>query len=245
MFMTRARLGGAFVLAASLLSSAPVFAQAASPTPAATASPAAGGAAAPAPAAPTKLDLTPLQPQWTKLCSPDPGAGNKQTCAVTRDFLQGQSVILSVTIISVASDEKHIARFVMPQGFLLKPGFRLILDKGEPLDGKYAICIQNICVGEVEFGAPTLAAMKKAQTASVIVRNSNNAEITFNATMKDFGTAFDGPAIDPKVLQEQQQQLQKQLEDEAVKQRQQLEQQSQKGLQQGGAAPAPAATPAK
>ena len=56
--------------------------------------------------------------------------------------------------------------------------------------------------------------------------------------MKDFGAAFDGPAVDPKVLEQQNQELQKQLEERAEEQRKKLEQ------QQGGAAPAAPATPA-
>jgi hypothetical protein len=49
--------------------------------------------------------------------------------------------------------------------------------------------------------------------------------VTFNVPMKDFGTAFDGPAVDPKVLEQQQQELQKQLEEKAKQQREQLEKQ--------------------
>ncbi len=43
--------------------------------------------------------------------------------------------------------------------------------------------------------------------------------------MKDFAAAFDGPAVDPKVLEQQQQELQKQLEEKAKQQREQLEKQ--------------------
>jgi hypothetical protein len=120
---------------------------------------------------------------------------------------------------------------------LLKPGFRLVIDKGEPIDGKFAICFPNGCFAEAELNGATLGALKKAQTASVIVRNQANIEVTFNLPMKDFGTAFDGPAVDPKVLAQQNQELQKQLEERARLQRQKLEQEQQSGAP---ATPAPA-----
>ena len=75
------------------------------------------------------------------------------------------------------------------------------------------------------------------------MRNQGNLEVTLSAPFKDFGAAFDGPSIDPKVLQQQQEELQKQLEDQAKKQRDQLEKQSQQGMQPP-ATPAAGATPA-
>jgi len=84
-----------------------------------------------------------------------------------------------------------------------------------------------------------LSALKKSAIASVIVRNQGNAEVTFNVPMKDFAAAFDGPAVDPKVLEEQNQALQHQLEEKARAQREQIEK------QQSGAQPTPAPAPAK
>ena len=74
----------------------------------------------------------------------------------------------------------------------------------------------------------------------MIVRNQANIEVTFNLPMKDFGTAFDGPPVDPKVLEQQNQELQKQLEEKARQQRQQLESSS-----PARPPPAPAPAPAK
>ena len=47
---------------------------------------------------------------------------------------------------------------------LLRPGFRLIIDKSEPIDGKFAMCFQNACFGGNRLNGPkTLAALKKGQ----------------------------------------------------------------------------------
>lgn len=234
---------GALTLAAGLaLAAGGAFAQATKPAAPAAAAPATPAPTAPAPAAPpsgpVRLDLMPMQAPWTKICGKDQGSG-KEVCYTTRDFGQSadQPPTLAIAIYQMANEDRRIARFLLPVGLLLRPGFRLVIDKGEPIDGKFAICFPNGCFAEAELNGATLGALKKAQTASVTVRNQANVEVTFNLPMKDFGTAFDGPAVDPKVLAQQNQELQKQLEEKARQQRQQLEQ------QQPGA-PAPAA-PAK
>jgi invasion protein IalB len=232
---------GAVMLACGLaMASGAAFAQSA-PKPA----PAAPTAA---PTGPVKLDLQPMQSPWTKICGTDQGA-NKQVCYTTRDFGQAadQPPTLAVAVYQMQGDDKRIARFLLPVALMIKPGFRLIIDKEEPIDGKFAICFPNGCFAEAELNSATIAKLKKAQTASVVVRNQGNVEVTFNLPMKDFGTAFDGPAIDPKVLEQQNQELQKQLEEKARVQREQLEKQQQSAAPAPApAAPAPAApAPAK
>jgi invasion protein IalB len=213
--------------------------QPAAPAPAA---PAAVAPVAPAQAGPVKLDLEPLQSPWTKICGKDPSA-NKEVCYTTRDFGQApdQPPTLAVAVYQMSNQEKRIARFLLPVALMLKPGFRMVIDKGEPIDGKFAICFPNGCFAEAELNSTTIAALKKSQTVSVQVHNQADQIVSFNLPMKDFGAAFDGPAIDPKVLEQQNQELQKQLEEKAKLAREQLEKQN------GAAAPAapiPAVTPA-
>jgi len=234
---------GAFAFAVGVaLATGSANSQSPQPTPTPPSTPAQGGATpAPATPGPTRIDVTPLQPKWTKVCGKDQTIG-KEVCLTSRDFVQDQNPALSIAVYQTTGEEKRTARLLLPVGLLLKPGFRVVLDKGEPIDGKYAICFPNFCVGELEFGTPTLNALRKAQIMTVQVRNQSNAEVTFVVPIKDFGVAFDGPAIDPKELQQQQQDLQKQLEDKAKQQREDLEKQTQQGVPP---APQASATPAK
>ena len=235
---------GALALAAGLvLTASGALAQATKPTPPA---PGAEPAAPAGPPAPVKLDLTPMQAPWTKICGNDQGSG-KQVCYTTRDFGQAadQPPTLAIAVYQMSNEERRIARFLLPVGLLLRPGFRLVIDKGEPIDGKFAICFPNGCFAEADLNNKTLAELKKAQIASVIVRNQANVEVTFNLPMKDFGAAFDGPAVDPKVLEQQNQELQKQLQLRAEEQRKKLEQQQSAAPPAAPPAPAPAVTPAK
>ena len=208
----------------------------------APAQPAVPGApgAAPQPAPPSKVDLVSPEPQWAKFCAKQPANG-KEACATMRDFSTSadQPPMISINLFDVAGEERRKLRFlILPIGMLLKPGFRVIIDKNEPLEGKYDMCFQNACSAELDIGAKTVEMLKKGQNMAVVMRvpggDSSGRELTFNIPLKDLGPAFDGKPTDPKVLEQQRQALQQQLQKKAEEQRKALEQ------QQGGAAGAPA-----
>jgi invasion protein IalB len=182
------------------------------------------------------------EPQWAKFCAKEPNTG-KDACATMRDFATSadQPPMISINVFEQAGEEKRKLRLLMlPIGMMLKPGFRVIIDKGDPIEGKYDMCFQNACSAEIEIGASTLASLKKGQNLSVVMRVPGGApsgrELTFNIPLKDFGPSFDGKPTDPKLLEQQRQQLQQQLQKKAEEQRKQLELQ-----QQNGGAPAPSA----
>jgi invasion protein IalB len=219
---------------------APALAPAPAPAPGAQP----GQAAAPPP--PSKVDLVSPEPQWAKFCAKEPNTG-KDACATMRDFSTSadQPPMISVNVFEQAGEEKRKLRLLMlPIGMMLKPGFRVIIDKGEPIDGRYDMCFQNACSAEIEVSGKALEALKKGQIMSVVMRvpggDTSGRELTFNIPLKDFGPAFDGKPTDPKVLQQQRQELQQQLQKKAEEQRKTLEQQQ----QNGAAAPAANAAPA-
>jgi invasion protein IalB len=220
------RLGALAI--ATLVGTGLAFAQ--SPKP----SPAAGAPAAPQP---IKLDLIPLQAPWTKVCQKDP-TGAKEFCRTIRAFGQAvdQPPTLAMAVDMVSGEDKKIVRMQLPEGLLLRPGFRLVLEKGDPIDGRYSICAGGSCFAEAELSNAQINTLKKSAIASVVVRNQIGAEVTFNIPMHDFAAALDGPPVDPKKIQEQNKALQEQLEKKAQEQRDQIEKQQQ-------AAPAPSASP--
>ena len=189
------------------------------------------------------------EPQWAKFCAKEPTTG-KDACATMRDFSTSadQPPMISINVFELAGEEKRKLRLLMlPIGMMLKPGFRVIIDKGEPIEGKYDMCFQNACSAEIEISPKTLEAMKKGTTMSVVMRvpggDVSGHELTFNIPLKDLGPAFDGKPTDPKVLEQQRQELQQQLQKKAEEQRKMLEQQQQNSANApaANAAPAPAA----
>ncbi len=201
----------------------------AQPAPAQPAQPPAGQAGT----GPTVVQVKPepSQTTWTKVCGKDQAA-NKEICYTTRDFVsdQGQPV-LAVAIYDVKGDPNKIVRFLMPLGLLLQPGIRFGVDTAQPTPGRYAICFPNGCFAEAQVKDDFINAMKKGTTLSVSVQNQGAREVSFAIPLTDFAKGFDGAAIDPKVLEEQQ----KQLQDELAKRQEELRQR----LGAGGANAAP------
>lgn len=197
-------------------------------------------AAAPPPPAPTIVQLKPepSQQEWLKVCGEDQVA-KKKVCYTTRDFVSDQDQpVVAVAVYDVQGEPQKVVRFLMPLGLLMQPGIRFAADQGQGIPGKYAICFPNGCFAEGAVKDDTIAAFKKANVLAISVQNQFGQEVSFQVPLAGFGKAFDGPAIDPAVLEAQQKKLEEQMQKQAEEMRQKMQQ------QQGGAAPAPAPAPA-
>jgi invasion protein IalB len=224
---TLKRLG--FASLACILVFGQAYAQTTPHKPAKPAAPAPAPQPAPAPASPppqnsAHIELLPTQNDWTKICGHDQAA-NKDICYTTRDFTAkaDQPPVMALAIYDVAGDDTRIVRILLPVGLLLRPGFRYAIDKGATGEGAFEICFPNGCFAETKVKGNILAELKKATTLSISVRNQGNAEVTFGVPLAGFEKAFDGPAIDPKVLEEQQKKFQEELQKRAEEERKRLE----------------------
>jgi invasion protein IalB len=203
--------------------------------PALQAAPATAVKAAPPPpqqGGPLRVELSPSQGEWTKVCGRDQAA-NKDICYTTRDFgtSPDQPPVLALAVYDVKGDEQRIVRLLLPVALMLRPGFRFSVDKGATQEGGFEICFPNGCFAESKVRGPTIEQLKKGNTLNVTVKNQANNEVVFAIPLTGFGKAFDGAAIDPKVLEEQQRKLEQELQKRAEEQRKALE-------AQPGAAPA-------
>jgi len=237
---SKATRGAAALLAlGAMLAPAAAFAQAkpaAKPAP----QPQQQQAAPQQPAGPTVVAVKPepSQTDWTKVCGKDP-SGGREICYTTRDFVsdQGQPV-LAVAIYDVKGEPQKMMRFLLPLGLLLQPGIRSTVDQGQAIEGRYALCFPNGCFAEAQIKDSDVAAMKKGQHLNISVQNQAANVVTFQVPLTGFAKGFDGPGIDPKVLEEQQRKLQEAMQKKAQEEQQKRQQ------QQGGSAPAPAPAPA-
>ncbi len=229
------RFGAATLAVCLALVAGQAFAQAPAPAARKPAAPAQQQPPA-APAQPegtNRVELQPTQADWTKVCGKDQTA-NKEICYTTRDFGQAadQPPVLAVAIYDVKGDDQRIVRLLLPVGLLLRPGFRFSIDKGAAIEGNYEICFPNGCFAESKVKGPQIDALKKGTVLNVNVKNQVSNDVVFAIPLAGFGKAFDGPAIDPKVLEDQQKALQAELQKRAEDERKRLESQT-------GAAPAP------
>jgi invasion protein IalB len=240
--------GGVATVMALILSATPVLAQnapaqraqqqrpAAPAAPAAPPTPQAGQPAVNEGPTVVQVKAEPSQPDWTKVCGKDQGT-NSEICYTTRDFVsdQGQPV-LAVAVYDVkAQQPQRIVRFLMPLGLLLQPGIRFSVDNGQATAGRYAICFPNGCFAEANVPNDFVNSLKRGANLNVSVQNQGGREVTFAVPMAGFAKAFDGPPIDPKVLEEQQKKLQEELQKRSEDLRKRLENTSGAA---GGAAPA-------
>jgi invasion protein IalB len=165
-------------------------------------------------------------------------ANPAEVCVITRDFVsdQGQPV-LAVAVYdnkSPQAQQQKIVRFLLPLGLLLQTGIRFAVDQGQPTEGRYAVCLPNGCFAEAAVSADFIAQMKKGEKLNVSVQNPAAKVVTFAVPAAGFGKAFDGPAVDPKVVEEQQKKLQAELQKRSDDLRKRLEQSA--GQAAGGAA---------
>ncbi len=175
------------------------------------------------PQGPVKANLVPVQPEWTKVCGGDPQS-QKEVCYTTRDFgLQADQPILALAVYDPKGAPEKVIRLLLPPGLLLKPGFRFSIDKGPQETGAFEICFPNGCFAEAKVKPATVDSMKKAEKMAVVVKNQVNNEVTFVLPLANFGKAFDGAAIDPKVLEERQKKLQEDMEKKAAEERGKLD----------------------
>lgn len=185
------------------------------------------------PQGPIKADLVAVQPEWTKVCGSDPQT-KKEICYTTRDFgAQADQPLLALAVYDPKGDDQKIIRLLLPPGLMLKPGFRFAVDKGSFDSGEFEICFPNGCFAQAKVKASVIDSVKKGSKFTVIVKNQVNNEVTFYLPLAGFDKAYDGPPIDPKVLEEQQKKLQEELQKKAEEERKKLDAQK--------AAPAPAA----
>jgi invasion protein IalB len=185
-----------------------------------------------------QVKAEPSQPEWTKVCGKDQNT-NTEICYTTRDFVsdQGQPVLALAVYDVKGQQPQKVVRFVMPLGLLLQPGLRFTVDQGQAVAGRYVMCLPNGCFAEAQVKDDFIASLKKGANLNVSVQNQMGREITFAVPAAGFGKSFDGPPIDPKVLEEQQKKLQEELQKKSEEMRQKML----NGAAGAPGAPAPAA----
>jgi invasion protein IalB len=180
----------------------------------------------------------PNQKEWTKVCGRDP-ATQRETCYTTRDFVaENDTPVLAVAIYETKAEgnrtERQV-RYLLPLTFLLQPGIRSSVDGGQPVAGRYTICVQNGCFAEFAMPEPFFTRLKAGKNLTIQVQNQAAREVSFVIPLDGFSAGIDGAPIDPRVLEEQQRKLQEELQKRSEEMRRQI---------QGGAPGAPAGAPA-
>jgi len=191
------------------------------------------------PAQPAQQQAGGDQPQlmyspWMKVCGKGPDTNNKQVCVITKDGRLENGMPVAVVQLFEPEGQPKMMRVTVPLGMQIQHGTRLIIDQGPPANEPYKICFPIGCVSDYPVTDDMIKQMKKGKEIIVQAINMQATPISLPLPLSDFAKAYDGPATDPKVFEEQQRKLQSELQKKAEEARQKLEQQ-----QPGGAASVP------
>ena len=168
---------------------------------------------------------------WVKLCNKDADPKAKRICVTVKDGrVESGLLVVSVAIIEMDGDQRKLMRMSLPYGVALTHGTRMIVDQGAPATSPFVTCLPPVvppggCIADYEASMDLINRMKKAQILTVQAIHMNGQAMSPQLDMKDFAKAYDGPATDPKVFEEQQKTLQDELQKRAEEARKRLQSQ--------------------
>jgi invasion protein IalB len=168
---------------------------------------------------------------WVKLCNKDADPKAKRVCVTVKDGrVESGLLVVSVAVIEMDGEPKKLLRMSLPYGVNLQYGTRLIVDQSEPHTAPFVTCLPPVvppggCIADYDATPDLINTMKKGQLLTVQAIHMNAQAMSPQLDLKDFAKAFDGPATDPKVFEEQQKKLQEELQKRAEKARERLESQ--------------------
>jgi invasion protein IalB len=161
---------------------------------------------------------------WTKFCGKDQNqAGAKEVCLTVKEArLETGQFVAGAALIEQEGEQKKILRITLPLGMQLTPGTRMILDKEQPMVGRYVVCLPNGCMADFEVNPEFVTKLKKGQQMVLQGINLPGQAASYPLPLTDFAKANEGPATDPKVFEEQQRKLQEELQKKADEERRKL-----------------------
>jgi invasion protein IalB len=185
-------------------------------------------AQAPAPAAPAPAAAGDQAPQlmyspWMKICGKGPDTGGKQVCVITKDGRLENGMPVAIVQLFEPEGGQKVLRVTVPLGMQLAHGTRMIIDQEQPVQEPYKICFPVGCMSDYPVTDDLVGKMKKGQMLTVQAINMQGTPISLPLPLVDFAKAYDGPATDPKVFEEQQRKLQDELQKKAEEARKKLE----------------------
>jgi invasion protein IalB len=167
-------------------------------------------------AKPAAPEIPPLvYSNWTKLCSKSAEAGGKTMCRIGKDGrLESGTPMVGAVLMEMEGEQRKILQVMLPLGILLPRGTRVLIDNDEQgaMVLPIVVCAGGGCMAQAEAGADMVAKLKKGQNLYVQAYNMQQSVFTLAVPLADFAKAYDGPATDPKDIEEQQKKLQEQLQ---------------------------------
>jgi invasion protein IalB len=165
--------------------------------------------------APVQLVYSP----WTKICGKDsPPANTKVVCLIVKEARIREArpeigqFAASAALVESEDEPKKILRVILPLGMQIQPGTRVFIDQGPSTQRPYLVCFANGCMSDYDADAAMVTKLAKGQELVIQAIESSGQPVTVKLPLADFAKAYDGPPIDPKVLEERQKRLQEEVQ---------------------------------
>jgi invasion protein IalB len=160
---------------------------------------------------------------WTKFCGKD-NAQAKEVCLTVKEArLETGQFLAGAALIEQQGEEKKLFRVTLPLGMQLPQGTRMLLDKEQPLQGRYIVCLPNGCMADFDVTNEFVGKLKKGQQLVLQGINLPGQAASYMLPLADFAKANEGPATDPKKFEEEQKKLQEELQKKAEEARKRLQ----------------------
>ena len=160
---------------------------------------------------------------WTKFCGKD-NAQAKEVCLTVKEArLETGQFLAGAALIEQQGEEKKLFRITLPLGMQLPQGTRLLLDKEQPLQGRYIVCLPNGCMADFDVNGEFVGKLKKGQQLVLQGINLPGQAASYMLPLAEFAKANEGPATDPKKFEEDQKKLQEELQKKAEDARKRLQ----------------------
>jgi len=160
---------------------------------------------------------------WTKFCGKD-NAQAKEVCLTVKEArLETGQFLAGAALIEQQGEEKKLFRITLPLGMQLPQGTRMLLDKEQPLQGRYIVCLPNGCMADFDVNAEFVGKLKKGQQLVLQGINLPGQAASYMLPLAEFAKANEGPPTDPKKFEEDQKKLQEELQKKAEDARKRLQ----------------------
>jgi invasion protein IalB len=104
-------------------------------------------------------------------------------------------------------------RVTLPSRVNLGRGVRIIIDQGQPIERPFLRCFAGGCMADYEAGPGLIDQLKQGRTLVLEAVDKANSPISLIVPLSDFAGAYDGPAQEPKVFEEVQSRLDREIEE--------------------------------
>jgi len=154
---------------------------------------------------------------WAKFCGKGRDAQANQTCYTGGDaHTEAGQPLVGAALIEPEGEAKKLFRITLPNPLLLEYGARVIVDQQPPMTAPFFTCVAKGCMADYEATPDLIGKLKHGRTLTIQAINLAGAALSFPLPLADFAKANEGPATDPKVLEEQQAQQGEKLQDEKI-----------------------------